>query len=224
MLDALQTLIEYDGVFTERNTLFVSTTGKLLNGYVNCEVAYPHFPVVDDLTRQLIEPFLDEVEGFICPATGDIVLAQYATNIANSLGKPTTAVWADKRGSGADSSYHVERNGFEAAIAGKRVLVLNDRISQGGTTLKVIAEAERLGCDVLGVATLAGVSAATPEFLGVPRVHALCTVDVRAFPDTEIPEEYEGWPIAIDDALGHGADYKVDHPDYAGGFVELLAA
>lgn len=223
-MDTLQTLVDHGGVFVDRGVLFVSTTGKLLDGYVNCEVIYPHFDVVDALTRDLIDPFLDDVEGFICPATGDIVLAQYATNICNRLGKPTTAVWADKHGDGPTSSYHIERNGYEPAIAGKRVVVLNDRISQGGTTLKVIAEAQRLGCDILGVATLAGVTGATPEFLGVPKVHALCTVDVRAFDDTAIPVDCVGLPIVIDDALGHGADYKEEHPDYPGGFIKILSA
>jgi orotate phosphoribosyltransferase len=220
MLDAQEVLEQYNGVFLERGCLFVSTTGKLLTGYVNCEVIYPHFSIVNDLVMQLIDPFMHEVEGFICPQTGDIVLLEYATVMANEFGYPTTAVWADKH---SDNSYHIERNGFENAIRGRRVLVLNDRISQGGTTLKVIAEARRLDCEVLGVATLAGVSSASADKLGVPRVHALSIIDVLAFSPEEIPKEYEVWPIVVDEALGHGADYKKAHSDYPGGFVELLA-
>jgi orotate phosphoribosyltransferase len=220
MLDAREVLEQYNGVFLDRGCLFVSTTGKLLTGYVNCEVIYPHYSVVNDLVMQLIDPFMDEVEGFICPQTGDIVLLEYATKMANEFGYPTTAVWADKH---SDNSYHVERNGFENAIRGKRVVVLNDRISQGGTTLKVVAEARRLDCEVLGVATLAGVSSAPADKLGVPRLHALSTIDVQAFSADAVPPEYEGWPIVADEALGHGADYQKAHPDYEGGFVELLS-
>jgi orotate phosphoribosyltransferase len=220
MLDARKVLEEYEGVFVDRDCLFVSTTGKLLTGYVNCEVIYPYYDVVNDLVGQLIAPFLEAVEGFVCPATGDIVLAQYATRIANELGHPTTAVWADKHGS--DNSYHIERNGFEAAIQGRRVLVLNDRISQGGTTRKVIAEARRLGCDVLGVATIAGVASITPGLLDVPKMYALSTINVVAFSPDEVPEEFRSLPIAVDKALGHGADYQTEHPDYEGGYVKLL--
>lgn len=219
-MDVRAALEAYQGVFLDRGCLFVSTTGKLLTGYVNCEVIYPHYPVVQDLVRQLVEPFLGEVEAFVCPATGDIVLAQYATILANRLGHPTTAVWADKDGS--DNSYRIERNGFESAVRGKKVVVLNDRISQGGTTLKVISEARRLDCEVLAVATLAGVSRATPEMLGVPRVHALSIIDVETFPPEEVPSRYQGFPIVVDESLGHGAQYKAEHPDYPGGFIKLL--
>jgi orotate phosphoribosyltransferase len=217
-MEARETLVEYGAVYLDRGCLFVSTTGKLLSGYVNCEVIFPHHQVVVDLTQQLVEPFIDEVEVFLCPATGDIVLAMYANFMANDDKFATMAVWADKR---ADGSYRVERSGFEAAARGKKVLILNDRISQGGTTLKIIAEAHRLDCEILGVATLAGVSAVTAETLDVPVLNALCTVDVQVFADDAIPPEFQGLPIAIDEALGHGADYQKEHPDYPGGFIEI---
>jgi hypothetical protein len=46
---------------------------------------------------------------------------------------------------------------------------------------------------------------------------------VQAFSADAVPPEYEGWPIVADEALGHGADYQKAHPDYEGGFVELLS-
>jgi orotate phosphoribosyltransferase len=219
MLDAREMLEEYSGVFLEQGCLFVSTTGKFLTGYVNCEVLFPHYKVMQPLVTQLVEPFLGEAEGFICPQTGDIALLQYANILANRRGHPATAVWADKH---PDNSYHVERNGFEDAIRGRKVVVLNDRISQGGTTLKVVAEARRMDCEVLGVATLAGVTAATAEMLGVPRLHALSIIDVRAFAPDAVPPELEGLPIVADEALGHGADYQKEHPEYPGSFIKLL--
>jgi orotate phosphoribosyltransferase len=213
-------LEQYNGVYVDRGCLFVSTTGLLLTGYVNCEVIYPHYEPVNDLVEQLIRPFMGQVEGFICPSTGDIVLAQYATRLANESGHPTTAAWADRLN---DNSYRVVRNGFEPAIAGRRVLVLNDRISQGGTTRKVIAEARRLECEVLGVATLAGVSTATAEALDVPTVHALCIVDVQSFPVDAIPPAFAGLPIAVDKPLGHGHEFREHNPDWPHGWVELMA-
>lgn len=219
-MNAREVLEEYNGVFLNRDCLFVSTTGKFLTGYVNCEVIFPHYSVVNNLVGQLIAPFLDDVEGFICPATGDITLLQYANKTANELGHLTTAVWADKHS--ADNSYHVERNGFEDAIRGRKVLVLNDRISQGGTTLKIVAEARRLDCEVLGVATLAGVTAASAQMLDVPQLHALSIIDIESFAPDAIPPAWRGMPIVEDEALGHGADYKVAYPDFPGGFVKLL--
>ena len=223
-MDAKQTLIDHKGVFLDQGCLFLSTTNKLLTGYVNCEVIYPYDKPVRNLVSQLVAPFLDRVQAYICPATGDIVLLREAVRQTNDHRQTyaVTGAWADKQ---SDNSYIVERNGFVPAVQGKRVVVLNDRISQGGTTLKVIAEARRLGCDVLGVATLAGVSGATAEFLDVPQVHALCTIDVKAYAYDELPEELRGMPLCVDPPLGHGCEFeeKMGFP-WHGDTVELLAA
>jgi orotate phosphoribosyltransferase len=219
-MNALEVLTEHGGVFVNRGCLFGSTTGKLLTGYVNCEVIFPYYQVVSDLVEQLVAPFLDDVDGFVCPQTGDIVLLQHALRIGIENRIPVTGVWADKHGD--TNSYHIERNGFEKAIRGRRVLVLNDRISQGGTTLKIVAEARRMHCDVLGVATLCGVSVATAESLSVPKVHALSIVDVEAFWPTEVPEQYREWPIVVDEPLGHGADI-LQQIDWPAGPISLLS-
>lgn len=218
-MDAREVLEEHKGVFVNRDCLFVSTTGKLLTGYVNCEVIYPYYPIVRDLVGQLLDPFLDEVEGFVCPAVGDIVLLQYATIMANELGRLTVAAWADKHD---ENTYRVERNGYGPAIRGKRVLVLNDRISNGGTTLKVIAAARAWDCEVVGVASLSSITAATAEMLGVPKAHTLAPIDVEAFMPDKIPAEFQGQPIAVDEPLGHGYEWQHEHPDYPGGFIKLL--
>lgn len=219
-MDARSVLEEYNGVFLNQGCLFVSTMDLFLTGYVNCEVLYPYDYPIRDLTAQLIAPFMDEVEGFICPSTGDIVLLREATRQANDAGRETTAVWADKQ---IDNSYRIERNGYAPAIKGRRVVVLNDRISQGGTTRKIIAIARGLDCEVLGVATLAGVSAATAESLDVPVLNALSVIDVDVFPFDEVPPEWTGLPVAADEPLGHGQKFQGEYPNYPGGFVHLLS-
>lgn len=45
-LDAATVLEERGAVFINRGCLFVSTTGKLLTGYVNCEIIFPHFDIM----------------------------------------------------------------------------------------------------------------------------------------------------------------------------------
>lgn len=172
-----------------------------------------------DLTSQLIRPFLGKVDCIVCPSTGDIALLQYATIIANQNGYQTFAAWADKQ---PDNTFKIERNGFASFVRNSRVVVLNDRISQGGTTRKVIAEVRRLGGRVVGVATLAGVSSLTADALEVPRLNALCNIDVLAFDPVALPESYWNWPIVVDESLGHGSEFKSAEPDYPGGFITLL--
>jgi len=222
MLDAREVLEQYRGVFVDRDCLFASTNvGVLLTGYVNCEVLFPYFDVMRDITAQLIDPFIDEVQGFVCASTGDITIIKYAMWLAN-LAYPKREfrdVWADKRSNG---TRRIERNGFEDAIQGRRVLVINDRTASGGTTRDLVAESRRLDCEVLGVATIAGATGNTAATWDVPRYHALCDIDVRSFLDTDIPPEYLEWPIACDPPLGHGHEYQKEHRDFPGGYVTLL--
>lgn len=51
-LDAATVLEERGAVFINRGCLFVSTTGKLLTGYVNCEIIFPHFDIMWDLSDE----------------------------------------------------------------------------------------------------------------------------------------------------------------------------
>ena len=219
-LDAATVLEERGAVFINRGCLFVSTTGKLLTGYVNCEIIFPHFDIMWDLSDELIIPFLDEVEGFICPSTGDIALVEYCTIHANLAGRNTVAVWADKV---AKDTYRAERRGYEESIRGKKVVVIMDRISNGGTTMKIIQEAQRCGAIVIGVAALSAITAANEAMFGVPKVHALSRLDVQNFALDEVPTEYRRMPICIDEPLGHGRSFKEDNPgQWRAGYVLLL--
>jgi hypothetical protein len=63
---------------------------------------------------------------------------------------------------------------------------------------------------------------ATKETLGVPQLEALATVKMEIVPADECKLCVNGVPIVED--IGHGADYKAEHPNYPGGFLNLLAS
>ena len=218
--EVLRVLHSNGAVYQGQQQLFVGASGKILDGYVNCEVLFPHSIMMHRLVADMVAPFLDlKPQGFVSAATGDIVMLPTACALINSLGgNGTVLAWADKVG---DGTLRIERNGFAEAIEGLDVVVLNDRISNGGTTLAVISEARRCGANVIGVATLAGISRLTPEQLGVPMLHQLCTVDVNAWLPDEVPFEYRTWPIVVDPSLGHGVDFARSGQHWAGGFVEV---
>jgi hypothetical protein len=53
-------------------------------------------------------------------------------------------------------------------------------------------------------------------------LEALASVSFAAVDPDECALCQKEVPIVED--IGHGADYKAEHPDYAGGYVKLLVA
>ena len=215
-IDARKVLEERGAVWLDKGCVFLSSAGPLLSGYVNCEVLFPHWNIMRALVEDLVAPFAGQFDCLACPATGDIALLRDAgalLNAGRSEADEIKLVWADKvkvEGDGGkeEEILVIERNGFVEATAGRRVLVLNDRISNGGTTTKAIKAVRHAGGEVIGVATLADVTKVSAEGFGIPKLHSLCTIDVDAFVPKTAPEKYLGLPLCIDPPLGHGSEHK----------------
>jgi hypothetical protein len=62
----------------------------------------------------------------------------------------------------------------------------------------------------------------TAEDLHVPRLEQLASVQFNANDPADCPECKARAPIVED--MGHGDDYKKEHPDYVGGYVTLQGA
>jgi orotate phosphoribosyltransferase len=159
------------------------------------------------------------VETVIGPATGGVPLA-YAT--AHGLHDYTQVwpnlTWADKDGEG----FVVERDGFVAALRGKRVLLVEDLPTTGETITKVRLEAERYGAQIVGMSLICNRSGLTADGMGVPHLYSVFEVELDSYEAAACPLCAQREPIVRD--IGHGATYQVEHPDYKGGYIELLAA
>jgi len=70
----------------------------------------------------------------------------------------------------------------------KRVLVVEDIVTTGGSALKVIDLAREHGADVAGVGLLCDRSGGKVDF-GVPIVEALLELDIQSYAPGEVPAE-----------------------------------
>jgi orotate phosphoribosyltransferase len=113
-----------------------------------------------------------------------------------------------------------ERAGFAHHLTGKRVLVVEDLLTTGGSVIGVCREVERHGGTLVGVSAICNRGGVTAAQLGVPRLEALATVSFEAVAAQECPLCAARVPIVED--IGHGAEYKAQHPDHPGGYVTLL--
>jgi orotate phosphoribosyltransferase len=218
-MDVRKTLEEKGCIFSGH---FVGTSGKHLAGYFNMDPIFPHAKIVKKLVDMLIKQFAgDNVETVAAAATAAIPLSQWGAYLMEELtGKPVMGVWADKTGHGG---FVFERDGFVQAVRGKRVLILEDIVNQMHSVKKVKEQVEKAGGEVVGIGSVAANKGVSAEALGVPKYVKLCTTAY----DTWTPEDCKksglcARKVPIVEDIGHGDEFKAQHPDYKGGFVTLL--
>jgi orotate phosphoribosyltransferase len=193
---------------------FVYKSKKHGSGYINMDPLFPDVGLVSSMCAQLIRPFEGEFETVAGPATGGVVLA-FACAMQTHSRRPA-AVWADKNG----DEFAFERAGFTDHLTGKRVLVVEDLLTTGGSVLKVCREAEKHGAEIVGVSVICNRGGVTADQLEVPRLEALASVNFSAIDPDDCELCESGVPIVED--IGHGSNYKAEHPDYKGGYIKLL--
>jgi len=191
-----------------------------LDGYCNIDPALPRVDFISRMTRQLVEAFQDDVvEAVLVPAIGAIPMAQWAPYWYRELtGREIPGVWADKV---KPRGFVIERNGFAAGIAGKRVLILEDMINQMYSVKELDKIVRQLGGKTVGVGALIANRGVTAAKIGVPKFVGLCEFAYEAWDETNCELCKSKVPIVVDPALGHGEEFRQAHPNYAGGFVTI---
>lgn len=196
---------------------FVYASGQHGPGYINMDPLFPDVDLMAALGAQLVRPFRAEFDTVAGPATGGIVVAFSAASRVTDPPRPK-AVWADK----VNGGFAFERAGFAGHLAGKRVLIVEDLLTTGGSVRKVCEAARTHGATVIGVSVVCRRGRVTAEDLGVPRLEVLADVDFAATPADQCQLCADNVPIVAD--IGHGEEYRRQHSGYPGGYVQLLAA
>lgn len=216
MSDILGELERVEAIYLGQH--FVYKSGKHGPGYINMDPLFPHVQLVAKMCGELAGAFLEEFDTVAAPAVGGIELS-LLTALAhhNRTGRPTAGVWADK----VDGGFAFERAGFVDHLHHKRVLVVEDLLTTGGSVAQVCRLVESHGGVVIGVGAICNRGSVTDRDLEVPHLHALSAVNFQAVDEDECPDCAAEKPIVAD--IGHGDKYRQDHPDYAGGYISLLA-
>lgn len=214
-MNIIQELESVGSVYTDKH--FVYASGKHGSGYINMDPLFTQIELGRQVGDLLIEPFRGEFVTVAGPATGGIVLVQWAASAASTAESPVASVWADKI---PDKQFDFERSGFKEQIAGKKVLVVEDLLTTGGSVEKVCRLVEKYGGELVGVSVVCNRGGVTSADLGVQRLEALANVSF----DILDPESCElcANKVPIVEDLGHGDSYRESNPDYPGGYIRLL--
>ena len=132
------------------NDHFVYKSGRHGSAYVNKNSLYQYPKEVAQLCEKIARRFIGAgVETVIGPATGGILLSQWVAHFLSILTQQTVlSVYADK-----DGDNFVVKRGYRDALTGKRVLVVEDITTTGGSVKKVIREVEKYA-EVVGLGLL----------------------------------------------------------------------
>lgn len=100
----------------------------------------------------------------------------------------------------------VIKRGYDKVITGKRVLVVEDVLTTGGSAREVIEAVRALDGEVVGLGVLCNRGGITAEDVGgVPELFALVNVKLDAWDEAECPLCAKGVPINTD--VGKGREF-----------------
>ncbi len=195
-------LAECQAVITDTHVVY--TSGKHGSAYVNKDALYPHVWKTARLCGMIADSFIDDdVEVVIAPAVGGIILSQWtAHHLCNEGTHEVLAVYADKTG---DNGFVIKR-GYDKLIKDKRVLVVEDVLTTGGSVKKVVEAVRAAGGNVIGVGALCNRGGVTEHDLAdVPRLFEVVNMTLEMWDEADCPLCKRDVPINTD--VGKGREF-----------------
>ncbi|MBI5630876.1 MAG: phosphoribosyltransferase [Elusimicrobia bacterium] len=183
----------------------VYTSGKHGSAYVNKDAIYPHTRETSRLCRALAERFAqDGVEAVLAPAVGGVILSQWVAHHLTELkGREVLGLYAEKS---EDGRSFVIKRGYDRLLAGRRILVVEDVLTTGGSVRKVVDGARALGAVIIGVAALCNRGGVLARDLGeVPRLEALINISLESWEERDCPLCAKGEPVNT--GVGKGREF-----------------
>lgn len=175
--------------------------------YVNKDALFPPPAVNSILCGEIVNHFMDlglhKIDVVAGPAVGAIAQLVYIRDYLADYTHILAAVYAEE----VDGK-KVFRRGFDKLIPGKRVLVVEDIATTGGSARGVVDAVKSLGGEVVGVSLVCNRGGVTAEDLGVPHLFSLYELsgnEVKKYPMEDCPLCREGVPISTN--VGHGKQF-----------------
>lgn len=166
-------LFRATGAFLEGH--FQLSSGLHSPKYLQCALVLQHPCHAEALGRALAEMAPARADLVVSPAMGGLIIGH---EVARALG--VRHIFAER---GPDREMTLRR-GFRIE-AGERVLIVEDVITTGGSSLEVAGLVRRLGGEVAGAVSIIDRSGGAAD-LGVPRA-SLATLTVEAWPPGQCP-------------------------------------
>ncbi len=199
----LEILGKVNAVITDSHIVY--TSGRHGSAYVNKDAIYPHTGDTSRLCQAIAQEYVnDGIEVVIAPAIGGVILSQWtAHHLGELMATEVLSLYAEKS---EDGHSFVIKRGYDRLIKGKRVLVVEDVLTTGGSVKAVIEAVRELGGEVVGVGVLCNRGGITAEDIGgVPKMTALVNVNLESWPESQCPLCEKQVPINTN--VGKGREF-----------------
>src|SRR3989344_6122202 len=149
-MDIIQILKKVNAVITDDH--FVYTSGKHGEVYINKDALYPHTEEVSNVGKMFADKFKDrEIDVVVGPALGGIILSTWtAFHLSQLTGREIFGVYTEKD----ENKNQVFTRGYDKYISGKKVLVIEDLTTTGGSVKKVVNSVQNAGGTVVEVCVM----------------------------------------------------------------------
>lgn len=191
---------------------FIGTSGRHLSLYINKDVILPKVDLVSKLGRMFAELNKDKnIEVVAAPAVAAIPFSQWtAYHLSKLTGKQVLSVFTEKTAEGGQE--FTDKRGYASLIKGKRVLVVEDTASTGGSVKKTVDAVRAVGGNMVQVSLMINrdTEHINEDSMGFP-LNQLGVIPAESWGEDEVPEWLKKIPITT--AVGHGAAYAREHPE-----------
>jgi len=185
------------------NDHFVGTSGLHFDTYINKDALFPHTKETAEIGTLFAEKIKDlDVEVIAAPAMGGIILSQWTAYYLSQIkNKEIFGIYAEKKNGELQFT-----RGYDAYLPGKKVAVIEDLTTTGGSLKKVIDLARSAGADVIAASVMVNKDPVnvTSEFFGVPFL-PLAEYPVKTYASDTCELCKQGIPVNT--SIGHGKEF-----------------
>ena len=182
----------------------VYTSGKHGEAYLNKDAIYPHTKEISAICEEIAKRFRDKnIEVVAAPALGGIILSQWtAYHLSALTNKEVLGVYTEK----TPDKNQIFTRGYDILVKSKRVLIVEDITTTGGSVMKVVNSVKLAGGEAVGICVLVNRDPENinTEKIGVPYT-SLAEIRLQAWEGKDCPLCQKGVPINT--IVGKGKEY-----------------
>jgi orotate phosphoribosyltransferase len=201
--DPTDVLAECGALITGTHVVYAS--GRHGDAYVNKDAVFLRPDKLSTLALRLALAFAkSDVAAVVGPAIGGAILANaVALHLRNwsATSRDVIAAYADKNGTGG----YVFGRGYDKAIAGKRVLLVEDVLTTGGTARRAAYAAREAHAEVIGLGALVNRGGVKAEDVHLPTLVSLVEIDLASWEEAACPLCAANVPVRED--IGKGKEF-----------------
>ena len=166
------------------NTHVVYTSGRHGDTYFNKDAIYPNTRAISRLCQMMAQSYKDEpIDTVVGPALGAIILSQWTAHYLSAVANRTVySVYAEKQ-----EGQFAFRRGYDRWISNRRILLVEDVVTTGGSLSRVVKAVVRNGGTVAGAMVLCNRGNVTASQLGIERFGALVDLSLNSWAPEKCP-------------------------------------